>query len=316
MRAGPREYIAVLQNPRAGRGRHPAEVTAALAALRRTDREVRVLDAHTAADASRACHEAVASGAEALIVIGGDGTVHLAIQAVAGTGVPLGVVPAGTGNDFAAALGVPSDIVRAADGIVAALLAGRTRGVDLARIAGPGGYDEWFAAVLAAGFDAIVNERANQMRWPRGRRRYDIAIFAELMRLKARRYRIVLRDTVGGADQRDQPGAEQRIEQDAILVAVGNTSSYGGGMKMCPAADPSDGLLDIVVAAQMSRSTLVRLQPRLYQGTHVRHPLVSSYRARTVEIHADGITGYADGERACPLPVTVTADPGALRLLV
>jgi diacylglycerol kinase (ATP) len=99
-------------------------------------------------------------------------------------------------------------------------------------------------------------------------------------------------------------------------VAVGNTTSYGGGMKMCPAADPSDGLLDIVVAAEMSRSTLVRLQPRLYQGTHVRHPLVSSYRARTVEIHADGITGYADGERACPLPVTVTADPGALRLLV
>ncbi|MDT5026372.1 MAG: diacylglycerol kinase [Micromonosporaceae bacterium] len=360
MRVGPREYIAVLQNPRAGRGRHPAEVAAALAALRRTDREVRVLDAHTAADASRACHEAVASGAEALIVIGGDGTVHVAIQAVAGTGVPLGVVPAGTGNDFAAAVGVTSDLVRAAEAITVALLAGRTRPVDLARTTGPGGYDEWFAAVLAAGFDAIVNERANQMRWPRGRRRYDIAIFAELMRLKARRYRIVLRDTVGGADQRgtvganqrdtlggadqrdtlggadqrvtlggadqrdtlgggdqrDHRGAEQRIEQDAILVAVGNTTSYGGGMKMCPAADPSDGLLDIVVAAEMSRSTLVRLQPRLYQGTHVRHPLVSSYRARTVEIHADGITGYADGERACPLPVTVTADPGALRLLV
>ena len=99
-------------------------------------------------------------------------------------------------------------------------------------------------------------------------------------------------------------------------MAVGNTTSYGGGMKMCPDADPSDGLLDIVVAAQMSRRTLVRLQPRVYQGTHIQHPLVSSYRARTVEIHADGITGYADGERACPLPVTVTADPGALRLLV
>ena len=327
---------------------------AALAALRRTDRAVRVLDAHTVADASRACHEAVASGAEALIVIGGDGTVHVAIQAVAGTGVPLGVVPAGTGNDFAAAAGVPSDLVRAAEGITVALLAGRTRPVDLARITGPGGYDEWFACVLAAGFDAIVNERADRMRWPRGRRRYDIAVFAELMRLKARHYRIVLRDTaagaergaeqrgtlggadqrgtlggadqrdhrgaeqrgtLGGADHRDHRGIEQRIEQNAILVAVGNTTSYGGGMKMCPAADPSDGLLDIVVAAQMSRSTLMRLQPRVYQGTHIQHPLVSSYRARTVEIHADGITGYADGERACPLPVTVTADPGALRLL-
>src|SRR5258707_1292577 len=153
MSAGPREHIAVLQNPRAGRGRHRAEVLAALAVLRGAGREVRALAAHTVGDASRACHEAVASGAAALIVVGGDGTVHLAVQALAGTGVPLGVVPAGTGNDFAAAVGVPSDIVRAAHGIVAALLAGRTRQADLARISGPGGHDEWFAAVLAAGFD-------------------------------------------------------------------------------------------------------------------------------------------------------------------
>ena len=274
----------------------------ALAALRGADREVKVLDAHTAAGASRACHEAVAAGARALIVVGGDGTVHLAVQAVAGTGVPLGVIPAGTGNDFATAVGVPADLVEAADGIAAALLAGRTSPVDLARTAGPGGYDEWFAAVLAAGFDAIVNERANRMRWPRGQRRYDLAILAELARLTARRYIVVLDG--------------EKLEQDAILVAVGNTSSYGGGMRMCPAADPSDGLLDVIIGAPMSRTTLVRLQPRLYQGTHVRHPLVASYRARTVEIHANGIIAYADGERACPLPITVTAVPAALRLLV
>ena len=96
---------------------------------------------------------------------------------------------------------------------------------------------------------------------------------------------------------------------------MGNTASYGGGMRMCPAADPTDGLVDVVVGAPMSRTTLVRLQPRLYRGTHVDHALVSTYRARRVEIHADGIVGYADGERACPLPVTITADPGALRLL-
>lgn len=261
-----------------------------------------MLDAHTVPEASRACHEAVSGGAAALVVIGGDGTVHLAIQAVAGTGVPLGVIPAGTGNDFAGATGVPSDLVRAAETVVTALVAGRSTPVDLARTTGPDGYDEWFAAVLAAGFDAIVNERANRMRWPRGRRRYDIAIFAELVRLRARRYVVVLDG--------------QEHARDAILVAVGNTSSYGGGLRMCPAADPYDGLLDVVIGAPMSRTTLVRLQPRLYQGTHVRHPLVSSHQVRTVEIHAEGITGYADGERACPLPVTVTADPGALLLLV
>ena len=305
MSEGPRA-VAVLPNLRAGRGMHRAEIAAALEALRRTGREVRVLAANTVPDASAACREAVAAGAEALVVIGGDGTVHLAIQALAGTGVPLGVVPAGTGNDFAVVAGVVPDVVGAAKQIADALVDGRTRSLDLARTTGPGGYDEWFGAVLAAGFDAIVNERANRMRWPRGRRRYDLAIFAELLRLKARRYVIKL----AGGD------VDQQLDLDAILVAVGNTSSYGGGMKMCPAADATDGLLDIVVGAAMSRTTLVRLQPRLYHGTHVRHPLVTSYRARTVEISADGITTYADGERACPLPVTITANPAALRLLV
>jgi diacylglycerol kinase (ATP) len=304
MSQGP--HIAVLRNPRAGQGRHRAELDAAVATLRRTDLEVQLLDAQSAGAAAKACREAVEAGAAALVVAGGDGTVHLAIQALAGTGVPLGVLPAGTGNDFAGAVDVPTDIARAADELAAAVLAGRARTVDLARVTGPDGYHEWFAAVFAAGFDAIVNERANRMRWPRGPRRYDVAILAELARLKARRYRITM--DAGDADART-------LEVDGILVAVGNTSSYGGGMRICPGADPTDGLLDIVIGARMSRTTLVRLQPKLYPGTHVRHPLVSSYRARTVEIDADGITGYADGERACALPVTITADPGALRIL-
>ncbi len=304
MRVGP--HIAVLRNPRAGQGLHRADLAAAVATLRRTALDVRLLDEDTPQAAARACREAVDAGALALVVAGGDGTVHLAIQALAGTGVPLGVLPAGTGNDFAAEVGVPSDIGRAAVAVAEAVLAGRARSVDLALMTGPDGYREWFAAVLAAGFDAIVNERANRMRWPRGPRRYDLAILAELVRLSARRYVITL--DPGGTDVRT-------IEVDAILAAVGNTASYGGGMRICPDADATDGLLDIVIGARMSRTTLVRLQPKLYPGTHVRHPLVSSYRARTVHIQAEGITGYADGERACPLPVTVTADPGALRLL-
>jgi diacylglycerol kinase (ATP) len=145
-----------------------------------------------------------------------------------------------------------------------------------------------------------VNERANAMRWPRGPRRYDLATYLELARLRPRRYTI----TVDG----------QRTETDAVLVAVGNTASYGGGMRICPAADPTDGLLDVVVA-NCSRVTLVRLKPRVYKGTHVEHPAVMSYRARTVEIAADDIVTYVDGERACPLPVTVTSVPGALTLL-
>jgi len=294
--------LAVLPNPTAGRGRRRDEVTAALTALRSTDREVRVLDAHTVADAMRVCRDAVADGAGALVAVGGDGTVHLAVQAVAGTGVPFGVIPAGTGNDFATEVGVPADPVAAAKTVVQALMDGRTRPVDLGRIKGPDGYDHWFAAVLGAGFDAIVNERANSMRWPRGPLRYDLATYAELARLRPRRYTL----TLDG----------ETHEMDAVLVAVGNTASYGGGMRICPAADVTDGLLDIVVGLTVSRTTLVRLKSHLYKGTHVNHPKIVSFRARTVGISAEGITTYVDGERACPLPITVTAEPAALSLLL
>jgi diacylglycerol kinase (ATP) len=243
----------------------------------------------------------VADGAAALVAMGGDGTLHLALQAVAGTGVPFGVIPAGTGNDLAGELGVPVDPLAAADAAVAALGAGTARVIDLASVTGPGVPRRWFGAVLGAGFDAVVNERANQLRWPRGRRRYDVATLLELARLRARRYRLRL--------------DEATHEVDAVLVAIGNCASYGGGHRICPAADPTDGLLDVVVADPMSRRTLIGIKPSVFAGTHVEHPLVHSYRARTVEVDAEGIVAYADGERLGPLPITVTSVPGALRLL-
>ncbi|HEU4422935.1 MAG TPA: diacylglycerol kinase family protein, partial [Pilimelia sp.] len=233
--------------------------------------------------------------------VGGDGTLHLGLQAVAGTAVPFGLVPAGTGNDWAAEVGVPADPLAAADAVVAALRGGSSRELDLARLTGADGQPRWFGAVLAAGFDAIVNERANRIRWPRGPRRYDLATVLELARLRPRRYTLRLDGEV--------------LELDAVLVAVGNTASYGGGHRICPAADPTDGLLDVIVGSPMSRVKLMRLKPRVFSGTHVTDPLVSTYRARVVELAAEGITTYADGERMVPLPVTIEAVPGALRLL-
>ncbi|SCL72707.1 diacylglycerol kinase [Micromonospora peucetia] len=293
--------VAVLANPTAGRGRNRGLLPQVLHRLAAAGRPVRPLHAHTAEEAEAACHAAVADGASALVAIGGDGTVHRAVQAVAGTAVPFGAVPAGTGNDFAADTGFPVDPLAAADVIAAALRDGRTRPVDLARMTAADGTSRWYAAVLAAGFDAIVNERANRMRWPSGPRRYDLAILVELARLRPRRYTLRL-DGVAH-------------EVDAVLVAVGNCASYGGGMRVCPDADPTDGLLDVVVGGRFDRRTLMRVKPRIYRGTHVTHPLVSSYRARTVELSAEGITTYADGERALDLPLTVTAAPAALRLL-
>jgi diacylglycerol kinase (ATP) len=293
--------VAVLANPTAGRGRRRSLLPQLLDGLAAGGRPVRVLSASTPQEAEAACRAAVADGAGALVAIGGDGTVHQAMQAVAGTDIPFGPVPAGTGNDFAIDTGFPADPVTAVAVIAEALRAGRSRVVDLARMTGADGAERWYGAVLAAGFDAIVNERANRMRWPRGPRRYDVAILIEMVRLKPRRYLMRLDGVLH--------------ELDAVLVAVGNCPSYGGGMRICPDADPTDGLLDVVVAGRADRRTMIRVKPHIYQGTHVEHPVVSSYRARTVELAAEGIVTYADGERSLALPVTITAVPGALRLL-
>jgi diacylglycerol kinase (ATP) len=298
----PQDDIAVLANPHAGRGRHRALLSGVLDRLRAAGRPVRLLEAPSAEEAEKAGHRAVVEGAAALVAVGGDGTVHLGLQAVADRPVGFGVVPAGTGNDFAAGTGVPVGPLTAADRIAAAVRDGRHQAVDLARMVGTDGEVRWFGAVLAAGFDAIVNERANRMRWPRGPRRYDLAIALEMARLRPRVYALEI------------DGVDRGFE--GVLVAIGNCESYGGGMRILPGADPRDGLLDVVVAAPLGRVTLARLKPRLRRGTHITDPRVTTYRARQVRIHADDIIGYADGERIGPLPLEVSCVPGAVRLLL
>ena len=141
------------------------------------------------------------------------------------------------------------------------------------------------------------------MRWPRGPLRYDLATYAELMRLRPRRYTLTLDGEVR--------------ELDAVLVAVGNTASLRRRhAHHARHAVADDGLLDVLVAGPISRTTLVRLKPRLYTGTHVEHAQCSVYRVRSVEIAGDpAIVTYVDGERGFPLPVRITAEPGALALL-
>ena len=260
-----------------------------------------VLDVRTRPEALAGCHRAVAAGAAAVVALGGDGTVHLALQALATTGVALGIVPAGTGNDFAVAVGVSPDPATATTRLATAMAAGTVRPIDLGRIDGAGSATRWFGAVFSAGFDAVVNERANRMTFPRGPRRYDLATLVELAGLRARDYRLRL-------DGVTQPVA-------AVLVAVGNTSSFGGGMRICPDADPTDGQLDVVIGHRMGRATLIGLLPKVYRGEHVHHPLVTVARAATVEVHVDAVTAYADGERIAALPLTLTCVPGALTLL-
>jgi diacylglycerol kinase (ATP) len=288
--------VAVLVSPSAGRGRARLAADGVLTALREGGLSPTVLPAVSREDAERQAAQAVADGVAGIVAVGGDGAVHAALQAVAGTATPLAVVPAGTGNDLALALGVPRDPVAAARAAAEDLRDGARRSVDLGRTS-----DRWWATVLCCGFDSAVSDRANRLRWPRGPRRYDVAILAELARLRPREVTLVL-----DGERRTVP---------VTLVAVGNTCWYGAGMRICPGADPSDGLFDVTVVGPMSRRELVRTRPRLSDGTHVEHAAVTVHRAARVELSAEGVNTYADGEPVAPLPAVAECVPGALTVV-
>jgi diacylglycerol kinase (ATP) len=156
--------------------------------------------------------------------------------------------------------------------------------------------------VAAAGFDSLVTDRANRMSWPHGRLRYYIAMLAELSQLRLLPFRLVLDGT-------------REIDEDITLAAFGNTRSYGGGLLICPNADPTDGLLDITMAHSASRTKLVRLFPTVMKGTHVDLDEVTTARAKSIHVECPGINVYADGDFACALPAEISAVPAALQIL-
>ncbi|WP_051829901.1 MULTISPECIES: diacylglycerol kinase [Streptomyces] len=299
---GPRTVrrVAVLSNPAAGAGHAGPAAGRAVARLRSLGIDAEPHAGRSAEDAVRLAREAAADGVDAVAVVGGDGMVNLALQALAGTPVPLGVIPAGTGNDHARAYGLPLGAPEAAADVIAA---GRVRTVDLGRVTGPDGTVRRYGSILATGFDSLVSDRTNRLRWPRGRMRYNLAILIEFANLRPLPFRITLADgTV--------------IERDLTLAAVGNTSSYGGGMLMCPDALPDDGLLDVTLVDAMPRLRIARFFPTLLKGTHTTRPEVTTLRTESLRIESPGITAYADGEFITPLPVEVAVERAALHLLV
>ena len=282
--------VALVVNPTSGKGRGAALRSAVEERLRAHGHHVRTVVGVDGDHARDLTHAAVTDGVEAVVALGGDGMVHLALQAVAGTETPLGIVPAGTGNDLAAALGIPVGI-----DAVDLVLAGSLRRIDAVRAG-----DAWFGCVLGAGFDSIVNERANRLRRPKGNSRYNVAIALELPSFKPLPFTLTL------------DGEEWRT--DAMLVAVGNAQSYGGGYKITPDAILDDGLLDVCVLGPVSKLDFVKTLPKARTGEHVKHPAVTVRRAKVVTIDSPGVVAYADGERLGPLPLTCECVPGAVQV--
>lgn len=305
--------LGVIVNPTAGHGRGRRRGAEAIAELARRGFSILDLSGPSAA-AAMANARGQRSEYDALLVVGGDGMAHLGINVVAGTHIPLGLIPVGSGNDFARHLRLPVHQVPAAVDAFAAALDRGPQPIDAIRLSpAPGaawagsGFDpthRWAGCVVSVGFDSMVNARANSYRWPRGMGRYLRGVLRELTSFLPYPYRLRL-----NGDEHAFRGA---------LVALANTPSFGGGMKIAPGARVTSGTIDIVTAGEISKWQLLRVFPKVFSGGHLSHPAVRVFQATEVQIEANGgkiPEIFADGEWVGAAPMTARVHPGAVQML-
>lgn len=290
--------IVLIANPSSGGGKGGRIMPRAIQALATLGRPHRVVVSEDGRHPERAAREAVESRAEVVVALGGDGHVSACANALIGTDTALSIIPTGTGNDFARRLGFDH---RRPLRSIALLERGARRSVDSVRAEGPG-WARRYVCVAGAGFDSATNAVANTMKRLRGTTKYVVALLRTLRTFHPAEFRIV-------TDHDD-------LRLDAMMVAVANAASYGGGMMVCPDALLDDGVLDLCVVGAMSRRSFVAAFPSVYRGTHVTHPDVTMLRSRSVSLESSRpFDVYADGERFGPLPATFTVEPGTLEVI-
>lgn len=228
-----------------------------------------------------------------VIAIGGDGLVNLCLQYLARSGITLGVIPAGTGNDFARAVGVNGLSVNK---IFDLYTKSDPAEIDLGLVKSQSS-ERWFVQVLSTGFDAEVNSRANKIRWPKGKSKYTIATVRTLAKFRPITYEI------------EMDG--HKFSQSAMLFTIANGETYGGGMRICPGASNSDGIFELLLVRPVSRFVLLTIFPKVFKGNHIPHQKIDTYQAKEVKISAS-TSSYADGEYVANLPITVTNVGNAL----
>jgi diacylglycerol kinase (ATP) len=290
--------MTLVVNPAAGGGRGRRTLEQALPHLRAAGLEPPVHICANGRQPEELARAAAAGGADVVVAVGGDGQARAVAAGLLGTRAALGLLPSGSANDYARAVGVPRDSVEAA---VDLLLTPRRARVDVVRVESGEGTD-YFLNVGGAGFDSVVAATAEGVGYLRGASRYVVAVLRELPRFRAAEFSLRADD-----EQRDFRG---------MIVAVANGSTYGGGMRVAPAADVQSGWLDICIVGELSRLAFLRAFPSVFRGTHVSHPAVTMLRARTVELVADRpfeVTG--DGERISRLPARFSILPAALAVI-
>jgi YegS/Rv2252/BmrU family lipid kinase len=282
--------VALLLNPSAAGGRAARLLPEALRELQALGLSCRVVETRDIAHAAQAAQEAAAD--ETVVAMGGDGLVGALAAAVRGR-VPLGVLPAGRGNDFARELKIPFDI----PGASRVLAEGTERSLDLGEANG-----RPFICIASTGFDSEANRIANEARFIKGNLVYAYAALRALIFWRRARFELKL------------DGREHDLEGYTVVVA--NTRFYGGGMRVAPGADPTDGMLEVVLIGQTSKLRFLSNLPKVFTAKHVELEGVEVFRAREVEIKANRpFDVYADGENLTSLPATVRLIPEAVRVI-
>ena len=227
---------------------------------------------------------------------GGDGTFHLALNALPDLNIALAVIPMGTGNDFARYLSLKKP-----EQAISVLRNSIPVEMDMGTIEMSDGSEVRFAGIASCGFDAQVNERANGYRGPAGTLKYLMALMMELANLDSRMLSVSCDSNESWTD-------------DFTLIAVGNTSSYGGGLKMCPTANAYDQQFEVTYVEKVSRRLLVRVLPKVFWGGHTKHKQVTQSSNQKIQVSGERFPIYADGEKIGHGPVVISIHPGAMRV--
>ncbi|WP_150461812.1 diacylglycerol/lipid kinase family protein [Nesterenkonia ebinurensis] len=313
--SGESRRVLVLLNPTAGQGRRAARIQKHLAEFASEGLELIVPNPADHLEQLEQAETAVKTGVDAVLVLGGDGMVHTGVQLVAGRQIPMGLVPTGTGNDFARGAGVPRhptmrNLLRLLHQLSEPELT--TKAVDAlrVRITQHNGTSQhcWAANAVNIGFDARVNQRANQLKKVPGPMRYLVALTQVIPSFQAKDFHIA----VDGQPAQLQPSA---------LVCLQNGPFIGGGIPLAPGAQPADGRLDLSWVQPLSRPGLVALFPLLMIRLHrVLKPLRTEQHRGVVVTVPPQVPVYADGDELLAgadseCQVEVTVEPETLRLL-
>jgi diacylglycerol kinase (ATP) len=265
---------------------------------------------------------AAADRADAILLFGGDGTIHRHLTPLVRLGLPVLVVPAGSGNDFARALGLHS--VR--DSVAAwkrfCVGSANVRTIDLGVISATEGAGEtppqprYFCCVAGVGLDSEVARRANEVpRWLRGHGGYALSLIPAIFRFAPLPIKIL--GQAENAPSHSNANWTTPSNQSTLLAAFANTPVYGGGMKIAPRAKIDDGLLDICIVGGVNPFKLFCMFPTVYAGRHLSIREVSYFQQPRVRVETEHFLDvYADGEYVCQTPVEVAIQRSALRLIV